>query len=144
MKWLKRWLLLVGIIQFSAIVAVFMPKMWMDACSQIMGVAPLEDTPIAGYLARLSSAMYVVHGMLLMCVARGLPGQLSVVRAFSSSTAALGAMMLWIDIEEGMPTSWTASECIALFGSAAVMELLLHRARREQSADRSTSSMPPS
>jgi hypothetical protein len=144
MKWLKRWLMLVGIIQFSAIAAVFMPKMWMDACSQIMGVAPLEDTPIAGYLARLSSAMYVVHGMLLMCVARGLPGQLPVVRAFSSSTAALGTMMLWIDVVEGMPNAWTASECIALLGSAAVMELLLHRAHREQNAHPSESSLPPS
>jgi hypothetical protein len=127
-NWLRRWLYLVGFIQLSAIVSVFMPKSWMDACSSAMGVTALEDTPIAGYLARLSSAMYVVHGMLLVCLAGLLPEQLRMVHVFSRTTFGLAFMMLWIDVIEGMPTHWTWFEFIALFGNATIMELLARHA----------------
>jgi hypothetical protein len=130
---LKRWLALVGWIQVSAIIAVFMPKAWMDACSELMGVDPLAATPLAGYLARLSSAMYVVHGSLLLVISKSLPKHLAVVPAFARTTLGLAAMMLWIDVVEGMPVDWTAMEFLALFVSGCVMEWLARRAIRMRS-----------
>lgn len=126
---LKRWLALVGWIQFSAIIAVFMPKAWMDACSELMGVDPLAATPLSGYLARLSSAMYVVHGSLILCLSYALPKHLELVPAFARTTLGLAAMMLWIDLVEGMPVDWTAMEFLALFVSGSITEWLVRRAR---------------
>jgi hypothetical protein len=57
-----------------------MPDSWSDACAEFMGVEPLPHTPLAGYLARLSSMMYVVHGATLFVVARNMPQSLFMVK----------------------------------------------------------------
>ena len=113
----------IAIVQCSAILAVIMPRSWMDWCGDSMGVGELSQTPLAGYLARLSSAMYVVHGTLVGYVAAKLPKSSLMVRPLAL-TRLLGLMMLWIDSIEAMPQAWLFVECTALFGSALCMYVL--------------------
>ncbi len=120
-----KWLLwTIALVQCSAIAAVLMPRSWMDWCGDSLGVGELSHTPLAGYLARLSSAMYVVHGTLVGYVAATLPKSALMVRPLALTTGLLGLMMLWIDTIEAMPNVWLLVECTALFGSALCMFLL--------------------
>lgn len=114
----------IAIVQCSAILAVMMPRSWMDWCGDSLGVGELSRTPLAGYLARLSSAMYVVHGTLVGYVAAKLPKSSLMVRPLALTTGLLGLMMLWIDSIEAMPQSWLFVECTALFGSGLCMYIL--------------------
>lgn len=107
-----------------AIVPVFMPTSWIDACSRMMEVEPLPATPLAGYLSRLSSAMYVTHGGVLLVIAKHLPRSYFMVRPVGVLTWVLGAMMLWIDIAERMPFHWTLVESLALGVSGAITVVL--------------------
>jgi len=135
MHLLRSWLILVGIVQFSAVIAVFMPQSWMDLCSGFMGVDPLPVGSLPGYLARLSSAMYVVHGAMLIITAWNLPLVMPIVIPFARVTIALGGIMLWIDVAESMPLVWTLFETITLVASGGLTEYLARRARSQANSD---------
>ncbi len=122
--WLTRWLYLVAVIQCSALFAALMPHIWVDACAEFMGVEPLPHTPLAGYLARLSSMMYVMHGATLLIVARHLPQSLFMVRPLGLVSLLLAGVMLWIDSIEHMPVVWTWVEFLAITSNGLVMVFL--------------------
>ena len=126
-SWLARWLYFVAAIQCSAIVAVVMPDTWVDACAELMGVEPLPHTPLAGYLSRLASIMYVVHGATLFLVAKNLPRSDFLVGPLGWLSIALGASMLWIDFVERMPIVWTWIEFFAITFNGVVMLLFANR-----------------
>jgi hypothetical protein len=128
MRLLRSWLILVGVVQSAAVIAVFMPHSWMDLCSRLMGVDSLPTGSLPNYLARLSSAMYVVHGTMLIITAWNLPLVLPIVIPFARLTIVLGGIMLWIDIAERMPIVWTLFETIALVVSGGLTEYLARRA----------------
>ena len=125
---LQVWLWIVAAVQMSAIAAVMMPRSWMDQCGDWMGVGGMPAGPLSGYLARLSSAMYVVHGMIVGWVAKSLPKTWGMVGPLVWTTVGLGLMMVWVDLIEGMPWVWGTVEAVALFGSAAITWLLARRA----------------
>ncbi len=128
MRLLRSWLMLVGVVQCAAVIAVFMPHSWMDLCSRLMDVDSLPTGSLPGYLARLSSAMYVVHGTMLIITAWNLPLVLPIVIPFARLTIALGGIMLWIDVAERMPIVWTFLETIALVLSGGITEYFARRA----------------
>lgn len=128
MRLLRSWLILVGVVQSAAVIAVFMPHSWMDLCSRLMGVDSLPTGSLPNYLARLSSAMYVVHGTMLIITAWNLPLVLPIVIPFARLTIVLGGIMLWIDIAERMPIVWTLFETIALVVSGGLTEYFARRA----------------
>ena len=130
--WLIRWLYLVAVVQSSALFAAVMPDSWADACAEFMGVEPLPHTPLAGYLARLSSMMYVVHGATLFIVARNIPRSLFMVRPLGCVTSLLGCFMLAIDLAEGMPIIWTWIEFTALTANGVIMMMLAPRAEEAE------------
>lgn len=129
MRLLRSWLILVGVVQCAAIIAVFMPHTWMDLCGRWMGVDSLPGGSLPGYLARLSSAMYVIHGAMLIITAWNLPLVLPIVVPFARLTIALGGIMLWIDMTEGMPIVWTLFETIALMSSGGLTEYFARRVK---------------
>jgi len=112
--WLRRLLFLVAIVQGSAFFAAVMPRGWMDAASGVLRVDSLGHSPLAGYLARLASALYALHGSTLAIVAWYLPQSLFMVKPIGIATVLFGLLMYWIDIGEGMPTYWCAVEGSAL------------------------------
>lgn len=124
LKALRLWLYLIAAVQASAIVAVWMPTSWIDQCALLMGVEPLPHSPLAGYLARLSSLMYVVHGATVFIVSYHLPRSLFLVPYLGWLTGFAGVGMLTIDIAERMPAMWTCVEFGALTFNGLVIVLL--------------------
>jgi hypothetical protein len=122
--WLRRLMFFVAIVQGFAVFAAVMPRSWMDASSSLLKVDPLGDSPLAGYLARLASALYALHGTTLGIIAWYLPRSLFMVKPVGVATICFGLLMYWIDLAEGMPTYWSAVEGTALVlggGSFVVM-----------------------
>ena len=114
---------MVAAIQCSALIAAWMPDAWVDACAELMGVEPLPHTPLAGYLARLSSMMYFVHGATLCIVAKNLPQSEFMILPLGWVSIFLGFAMLGIDIAERMPIFWTGIEFSAIATNGMVMVL---------------------
>ncbi len=93
-----------------AIVPVFMPHAWMDACHRGLGLGELPETPIIVYLTRSLSAMYAFHGGLLWMVARDVRRYAAVITYLALAFIGVGVVMLWIDVKAGLPWFWTAAE----------------------------------
>ncbi len=108
--WLKRFMIFVAIVQGCAVFAMIMPRSWMDSISEILRVDPLGASPLAGYLARLASALYALHGSTLAIIAWYLPQSLFMVKPIGVATIAFGLAMYWIDLAEGMPVYWSIVE----------------------------------
>ncbi len=93
-----------------AVVPVFMPHAWMDACHRGLGLGPLPETPVIVYLTRSLSAMYVFHGGLLWLVAGDLRRYAPLVTYLAAAFVVFGIVTLWIDVHAGLPWPWVASE----------------------------------
>jgi len=105
------WLLRVtGVVMLSALGAIVMPFSCMYSIHQQLGLGALPDAPIVGYLTRSISALYALHGALLIFVACDLRRYMPVVRFLAVIDAVFGAMMIGIDWAVGMPLFWTLPE----------------------------------
>ncbi len=77
---------------------------------QRVGLGELPRTPIVDYLTRSISALYALHGALLVFLASDVRRYLPVVRFLAIVGAVFGAMMLAIDYTAEMPLPWTVGE----------------------------------
>jgi hypothetical protein len=67
------WLLRIGgVAMLTALGAVVMPYEWMNVIHKRQGLGELPHVPIVGYLTRSISALYALHGALLVFVANDL------------------------------------------------------------------------
>ena len=93
-----------------AIVPVFMPHAWMDACHGWLGLGTLPETPIIVYLTRSLSAMYAFHAGLLWIISRDVRRYAAIITYIALAVMVFGAVMLWIDVRAGLPLFWIAGE----------------------------------
>ena len=107
---LRLLLRIVGTTSLFAVVAVMMPYTWMNAIHGWLGMGPLPDEPVVGYLARSTSACYAISGGLLWLVSFDLRRYLAVLRYFGVATVLFGLMVLVVDWREGMPWFWCLME----------------------------------
>lgn len=105
--WLLR---LGGVVMLTALGAVVMPYEWMNVIHQRQGLGELPHVPIVGYLTRSISALYALHGALLVFLASDVRRYLPVVRFLAVAGAVFGAVMLGIDFSVGMPLPWAIAE----------------------------------
>ena len=124
------WLLRVtGMIMLSALGAVVMPFSWMNSIHLQQSLGVLPDVPIVGYLTRSISALYALHGALLIFLAHDVPRYVSVVRFLAVTDAVFGAVMLGIDWAVGMPLFWTVPEGPSTIASGLLILWLTARKR---------------
>lgn len=126
---LLRWLLrLFGAAALLAVLAVPLPFAWMDAIHRWLGMGPLPEAPIVGYLARALSLFYALFGALLLVVAHRVERDPPLVRFVGWASVVAGASLTWIDLHEGLPAwwSWHEGPAAAVFG---VLVLWLARDR---------------
>jgi hypothetical protein len=93
-----------------AVVPAVMPLAWMDAVHRWLGLGELPSGPIVSYLARSLSAMYAVHGALLLYVSGDVQRYLPLVKYLAVLGIAFGAGMFVLDCLVGLPASWIACE----------------------------------
>ncbi|UCC97324.1 MAG: hypothetical protein JSW66_15935 [Phycisphaerales bacterium] len=109
-RFLRLLLRIIGAAALSGFVAVVMPRSWMNATHQWLGMGPLPTEPIVGYLARSTSAFYALFGGLLLVVSCDLQRYRPVLCYLGAVVIVLGVALFAVDLLEGMPLYWSLME----------------------------------
>jgi hypothetical protein len=107
LSWFLR---LLAVVVLTALVPAVMPFEWMKDIHRLLGMGELPEQPIVGYLTRSLSAMYAMHGALILFVSLDVRRYLPVVKCLAVLCILFGAGMLVLDAAVGMPVWWTAVE----------------------------------
>jgi hypothetical protein len=100
----------VALLLMVAVVPVVMPSEWMAAIHRALGMGELPSRPIVGYLTRSVSALYALHGVLVLCISFDVRRYLPLVKCLGVLSLAFGAVMLALDYLVGMPIWWVFCE----------------------------------
>jgi len=99
-----------AVVLLTALIPSVMPFAWMQDIHRQLGMGELPDGPIIGYLTRSLSAMYALHGAIVLFVSGDVRRYLPVVKCLAVLAIVFGAGMLVLDALVGMPLAWTACE----------------------------------
>ncbi len=99
-----------AVILLIALIPSVMPFAWMKDIHRGLGMGELPDGPIIGYLTRSLSAMYALHGAIVLFVSWDVRRYLPVVQCLAVLAILFGVGVLVLDVMVGMPPAWTASE----------------------------------
>ena len=116
-KWLKILLRVIGVFCLPAFFAFVMPKSWMAAGHEWLGMGAFPDKPIAEYLARATSALCGFYGGLLIMLAADVHRYARIITFQAVTLLAIGAIAFVILLPSGMPMWWIVSDA----GGAVVM-----------------------
>lgn len=130
LSWLLR---VLGGFDLLALAAVVVPQIWIAATHNRLGLGVFPTEPIVIYLARSASALYAMHGALLIFVSFDVRRYDPLIRFLAIVAIVHGAAILAIDAAAGMPFYWTLLEgpCFAATGVAV---LVLRRSACRRSA----------
>ena len=126
--WLLR---LFGVSSLFALIFVAAPHSWMREIHEMAELGVMPDTPVVWYLARSTSAFYAIVGGLFLVVSRDLERHRPVLVYLGSSVLFLGAVLLIVDVTEGMPTAWTVWEGPFVIAYGVVFLYLLRSVPRQ-------------
>lgn len=108
--WLRWLLFVIGGGLSLATFAIFLPVDLMASIHDRLGLDEFPDRPIVIYLARSTSMLYAVHGLVILWVAIHFERYWDFVPVIGGLHAAMGVIILYVDINAGMPWYWTAAE----------------------------------
>lgn len=108
--YLSLLLTIVGCGLMVAFLFVLLPSPQMAAIHDWLGLGEFPDVPLTFYLARSTSLLYGVHGLLMFVVGRKLNKYIELAKLMGWLHVGLGLTMLGIDLSAGMPWWWTAFE----------------------------------
>jgi hypothetical protein len=117
--WLAVWLRAVGLVDLLAIGAVFASNRSLASMHARLGMGTFPDAPVAWYLARSASWLYVLFGVLLLFLSTDVVRYRPVIRFLAACGFASGVVLLGINWSAGLPAWWTATEgpcCLLLAG----------------------------
>lgn len=108
----------IGCLDLCALVAVMMPRHWMDLAHQALELGALPGEPIVGYLARSASAVYALHGAVVLFISFDVVRYERLIRFMALAALVHGVVILGIDVVEQMPPFWRYGEgpCFAATG----------------------------
>lgn len=101
---------LIAIGDLAAVAAVFLPASVLSIGHEWLGLGPLPDAPIVGYLARSTSILYSLHGATLLFVSRDVDRYEPVIRFLAIAIAACGSALWIVDQFEDLPLWWRLGE----------------------------------
>ena len=129
---------LCGVMLLLAVFAIPLPREWMAAIHEWLGLGRFPDGPLIDYLARSISGLYAIHGGLLFVCAADVRRFRPVILYSVIVGLIFGLTMTAVDFHAGMPLYWSVGEgpFVVIF-SAIVLALL-----RKVEAN-STSSVTP-
>lgn len=116
-----------GVLLLTAVGAAVMPFEWMRNIHRLLGMGELPEGPVVHYLTRSLSAMYALHGALVVFVSFDVRRYLPLVKFLLILGIAFGFGMLALDIAAGMPAAWTAGEGPFIVALSGVMLWLARR-----------------
>jgi hypothetical protein len=124
--WLLR---LFGVTTLAALGAVFMPYDWMNLIHQRLELGELPHIPIIGYLTRSVSALYALHGALLIFVSLDVRRYLPIVRFLGVGAVVMGVLLFGLDRAVGIPVFWTLGEGPPVVAIGVVILVLAGRVK---------------
>jgi len=120
-----------GLLLLLAVGAAVMPFAWMAATHRWLGLGELPDGPTIGYLTRSLSALYALHGALLLYVSLDVLRYLPLIRCLAVLGIAFGAGMIVLDSAVGLPYWWIVGEGPPIVVLSVALLWLAARADRE-------------
>jgi hypothetical protein len=99
-----------GILLVTALIPAIMPFAWMDEIHRQLGMGDLPRGPIVGYLTRSLSAIYALHGALVLFVSLDVRRYLPVIRCLAILAVVFGIGLIPLDAMTGMPWFWVLGE----------------------------------
>lgn len=121
-----------GGLEALAIFPAVMPRSWMAAVHELLGLGQFPSGPIAEYLARSLSAFYAVHGGLMLMLSTDVRRYAALITYQAVAVMAFGLLILATDLSVGMPWWWTLGEGPFLVALGVVLLALLRKMREEQ------------
>lgn len=101
---------LLGLIDMLALIAVVMPLEWMSQVNDLCGLETFPESRIVSYLARTTSALYALHGALVLFISFDIDRYRPLITFLGLVAVVHGAILLGIDLAVGMPFLWTLLE----------------------------------
>ena len=129
---LIRGLRLLGGIDLLALIAVVLPWAWMSRINDLCGLGPLPDSRIVGYLARTTSALYALHGALVLFISCDVPRYRPLITFLALAAIIHAAVLLGIDLSVGMPFFWTLLEAPSFTATGLAILWLARRTVSEK------------
>jgi hypothetical protein len=99
-----------GTVLCSAAAAVLLPREVMASTNDWLGLAPLPDAPIVYYLARSTSALYALRGVIYFLAASDPVRYRSLIVLLAVTNVIYGVTLAFIGSTAGMPLWWTGVE----------------------------------
>ena len=122
-----------GVLDLCALGAVFLPLRWMAAAHAWLGLGPMPEGPLVGYLARSASALYALHGAAVFFISFDVRRYWRLITFLAAVALLHGAIMLGIDLAERMPMWWTSVEGLGFAATGAVVLIAQAVAARDGS-----------
>lgn len=107
LKWLLR---AVGGVELLAVPFVVLPLSTLGAIHDRLGLGPLPPGPVVEYMARSLSALYAVHGAVVLFLSFDVDRYRPLITLLGGLHLALGVTVLGVDLAAGVPLYWAAAE----------------------------------
>lgn len=127
---LQPLLLITGVMLLLAFVAVFLSPSAMASGHQWLGLGEFPDRPITIYLAKSTSLLYAIHGVLMVYTALTITRNWEFVWLFGVLHVVMGLTMLFTDISAGMPLYWIVGEGLPVAAMGFVILFLFRRSNQ--------------
>lgn len=131
---LKIVLRVTGAVSLLAIGAVVMPRGWMAAIHEWLGLGRFPDAPIVGYLARSLSAFYALFGGLLILAATDIRRHGPVITYVAIGSILFSLMVMAVALSVGMPLWWALMEGPWIVLLSVCILVLQRKASRDAAA----------
>jgi len=134
-RWLKFLLRLTGAMMALAFFTVFMPRSWMAACHQWLGLRAFPEGPLVEYLARATSGFYAVAGVALIVGAGDVRRYAPIITVLSVGFLAMAPVILLFLSRSGTPMIWyvllDAATAVPCFAAVLILQARVRRQDRE-------------
>lgn len=134
-KLLRLLLIGFGICCSIAVVPFLMPTSWMAACHQWLGLGDFPEAPIVEYLARMTSGLCALLGLLALVLASNVRHYASIIRLLAISLAILEIINLLYGFSSAMPAWWIWSDAIGAGGFAIAVLYLQQKINSDSPVD---------
>jgi hypothetical protein len=118
-----------GVLDLCALFAVVMPRAWMAYLHALAGLGEMPDAPVVWYLARSASALYALHGATVFYLSFDVGRYWRLIRFLAVVALVHGAVIVGINLAEGMPGWWLRVEGPGVAATGLVILALQGRSR---------------
>jgi hypothetical protein len=118
---------ILGTVDLLAVAAVFLPLEWMAKIHSWFGMGQLPEMPILNYLTRSASALYALHGAMILFVSTDVRRYAPLIKFLAVAALIHGVILYLIDLIAGMPPFWIALEGPIVVATGVIVLMIQRR-----------------